>query len=389
MRRRLAAGLLTAAVALPLLVGCSSDSLAPGTVDLACPTVPGGPVTLAVGARANSPAPLLPPAIVDLMREAAKQNHAVSVIRVDGAPTVAFQGTFKSDAANDVARSNELEAFITQTTTYISSLKPKTAEADVLAALSEAARITPTGGTVVLIDSGLQTTGQLRFQDPGAFGADPAEFVDYLRKRSLLPQLENRAVVLIGLGNTAEPQAALDGSQRSRVTAIWQTVAQEAGASCVQVIDTAASRTSVQTDVPVTPVSLPTVPPFQACGETVLHEDTVGFLPDQAVFRDPATARRTIQDLATVVMNGRQAITLIGTTATAGTSEASRKQLAQRRAEAVKSVLVELGIAPDRITTIGAGTEWPGRVNDIAPDGSLIPTAAAQNRAVVVQLTCS
>jgi OOP family OmpA-OmpF porin len=145
----------------------------------------------------------------------------------------------------------------------------------------------------------------------------------------------------------------------------------------------------VQTDVPVTPVSLPTVPPFQACGETVLHEDTVGFLPDQAVFRDPATARRTIQDLATVVMNGRQAITLIGTTATAGTSEASRKQLAQRRAEAVKSVLVELGIAPDRITTIGAGTEWPGRVNDIAPDGSLIPTAAAQNRAVVVQLTCS
>jgi hypothetical protein len=37
---------------------------------------------------------------------------------------------------------------------------------------------------------------------------------------------------------------------------------------------------------------------------------------------------------------------------------------------------------------VGAGTSWPGRVNDIAPDGSLIPTAAELNRSVIVQLSC-
>jgi outer membrane protein OmpA-like peptidoglycan-associated protein len=391
MRFRSRLGLALGAVlaVLPLAAACSNGTFAPEDVDLACPTQPGGPVTLAVGARANSAAPVLPPAIGDLMREAAKQSHAVSLVRVDGSPTVSFQGTFGTDAANDVARNQELEMFIQDVEARVAALLPKTPEADVLAALGEAARITPEGGTVVLVDSGLQTTGQIRFQDPGTFGADPNEFVAYLQARSLMPSLTGRSVVLIGLGNTAEPQAALDPSLRTRVTALWQTVVSSAGAACVEIIDTAASRTSVTTDVPVTPVALPTVPPFQPCGETVLRDgDTVGFLPDQAIFRDPAAARATLQDLATLVINGRQNVELIGTTAMAGPSEEGRIVLSNQRAEAVKGVLVELGVPADRITTRGVGATWPDRIPDIAPDGSLIPTAAAQNRSVIVRLSC-
>lgn len=387
MRRRWV-GAVAALVMVPALVACS-DGFRPGAVDLACPAQPGGPVTLAVGARANSPAPVLQPAIVDLMREAAKKSQAISVVRVDGSPTVPFQGTFSSDAANDVARSNELTQFITAVQQRISTLLPAAPEADVLGALGEAARITPEGGTVVLIDSGLQTTGQIRFQDPGTFGADPAEFVTYLQQRSLMPNLSGRAVVLVGLGNTAEPQQQLDASLRSRVTSLWQAVVSAAGASCVQVLDTAAGRTSVTTDVPVTPVALPTVDPFQPCGETVLHDgDTVGFIGDQANFRDPAAARATLQKLADLLIGGHQQVTLIGTTAKAGNDESSRVRLSERRAEAVKQVLVELGVPAERITTKGVGTQWPDRVNDIAPDGSLIPWAAALNRSVVVQLSC-
>jgi OOP family OmpA-OmpF porin len=332
---------------------------------------------------------VLPPAVVGLMREAAKQSHTISLVRVDGSPTVAFQGTFQTEAANDVARRSELDAFLRQTQDRVDKLRPKTAEADVLAALNEAARITPEGGTVVLVDSGLQTAGQLRFQDPGTFGADANEVVEYLSKRSLMPKLAGRSVVLVALGNTADPQQALDPSLRTKVTALWQTIVAAADASCVEILDTAASRTSVTTDVPVTAVAVPTVPPFQPCGETVLRDgDTVGFLPDQAVFRDPAAARKTLQDLASLVINGRQRVELIGTTAMAGPSEAGRIELSERRAAAVKDVLVELGVPGDRITTRGVGATWPDRVNDIAPDGSLIPTAAALNRSVIVRLSC-
>jgi outer membrane protein OmpA-like peptidoglycan-associated protein len=373
---------------LPMLAACSEGAFSPGEVDLTCPTQPGGPVTLAVGARANSPAPVVPPAIADLMREAAKKSQAISLVRVDGSPSVPFQGTFASDAANDVARNNELEQFITGVQGRISALLPAQPEADVLKALGESARITPEGGTVVLLDSGLQTTGQIRFQDPGAFGSDPAEFVQYLQGRGLMPQLTGRAVVLVGLGNTAEPQAALDTSLRTRVTDLWRSVVTAAGASCVQVIDTAAGRSSVNTDIPVTPVALPTVPPFQPCGDTVLSDNTVGFVGDQAVFRDPTAARTTLQALADLLISGRQLVELIGTTAAAGNNEASRVQLSQRRAEAVKQVLVEFGVPAERITTRGVGTSWPDRVPDVAPDGSLIPWAAALNRSVIVRLSC-
>jgi outer membrane protein OmpA-like peptidoglycan-associated protein len=384
-------GLAVAALlaVLPLAAACSDGTFPAESVDIGCPSAAGGPVTLAVGARANSPTPVLPPAVVGLMREAAKQSHTISLVRVDGSPTVAFQGTFRTEAANDVARRSELDAFLRQTEDRITKLQPKTAEADVLAALNEAARITPEGGTVVIVDSGLQTTGQVRFQDPGTFGADPKEVVDYLQKRSLMPKLVGRSVVLVGLGNTADPQQALDPSLRTKVTALWQTIVASADASCVEIIDTAASRTSVTTNVPVTAVAVPAVPPFQPCGETVLRDgDTVGFLPDQAVFRDPAAARKTLQDLASLVINGRQRIELIGTTAKAGPTEQGRIELSLRRADAVKGVLVELGVVGDRITTRGVGATWPDRVNDIAPDGSLIPTAAALNRSVIVRLSC-
>src|SRR5690242_8728528 len=108
MRRRIGVIVAAALAALPMLAACSNGAFTPQAVDLTCPAQAGGPVTLAVGARANSPAPVVPPAVVDLMREAAKQSKAISVVRVDGSPTTSFQGTFSSDAANDVARNNEL-----------------------------------------------------------------------------------------------------------------------------------------------------------------------------------------------------------------------------------------------------------------------------------------
>ena len=141
--------------------------------------------------------------------------------------------------------------------------------------------------------------------------------------------------------------------------------------------------------MPVTVVPVPAVAPFAPCGTTVLRDgDSVGFLPDQAQFRDPAAARKTIQDLASLVIKGRQRVDLVGTTSSAGTSEQGRVELSRQRADAVKSVLIELGVPADRITTKGVGSKWPERVNDRAPDGSLIPTAAARNRSVVVRLSC-
>ena len=392
--RRLRHGIVVAACVLWTATGCGTDPFIPEQVSLPCPANSGGPLTLVVGARANSPEPTLPPEIQGLVREAAKQSSRIQIVRVDGEPTVAVDATFRTNAQNDPLRRRHLDTFVSQTLAAAAGLKPKKGEADVQGALTVAARATPDGGTVVLLDSGLSTTGQLSFLGGAMFGVDPAEAVKYLQDQQLMPDLTGRSVVLVGMGNTANPQPALDENLRSRVTALWHTITTKANAACVHDLDTVAGRTSVDTTVPVTVVSLPPRPSFKPCGTTILADsDTVGFRPDQAVFRDPAAARATLEGLADQLRKGTQLAKLTGTTssgptAIGGNSEAARITLSLQRARAVKDVLISLGVPADRLTTEGAGSHWPNRVNDRGPDGNLLPGPAAQNRSVVVELIC-
>ena len=112
------------------------------------------------------------------------------------------------------------------------------------------------------------------------------------------------------------------------------------------------------------------------------------FVTTTSVLGEDSLFGMTLQELAEVIIAQRLQVHLIGTTAMAGDSEEGRKLLSERRANAVKAVLVELGVPAESITTEGVGATWPDRVPDIAPDGSLIPWAAAQNRSVIVQLSC-
>ncbi|MDQ5855064.1 MAG: OmpA family protein [Actinomycetota bacterium] len=101
----------------------------------------------------------------------------------------------------------------------------------------------------------------------------------------------------------------------------------------------------------------------------VQRDGTVGFVPDQAVFRDPGQARAVLTDYAREIANGRRAL-LTGTTASAGTSE-YRLRLSQQRADAVRDLLVSLGAPADRIGTQGLGSDFPGYVKDRDPQGNV------------------
>jgi len=62
-------------------------------------------------------------------------------------------------------------------------------------------------------------------------------------------------------------------------------------------------------------------------------------------------------------------------------------QALARRADAVKAVLVQLGVAAGRIATVGDGSHLPGRVNDRGPHGQLLVGPAILDRKVVAKLT--
>lgn len=389
MKYRIRGLLAASTMAAGSFVSCDGDGVfPPEPVAIECPAEAGQAVTLVVGARANSPAPGLPDEVEGLVREAAKNSKKVQVVRVDGEPTVALTAAFKTDGQNATIRDRDLRSFLDQADGFVKTLKPKQPQADVLTALTVAARTTPENGTVVLMDSGIPTTGPLSFTNSEMFTARPKDVVEFLASEKLMPDLDKRSVVLVGLGDTADPQPSLPENLHKQVTELWTTIADEAGAKCVHALKPAASRTSVPTDVPVTVVALPKPPVFPECGTTVLTDNSpVGFTVDTADFRDPPGAKATLKQLANRMAGHSQRVQLIGTTSSEG-STASNQDLSELRAEAVKAVLIDLGVARSRISASGAGERYPGRVRDTTPEGALIPSAAVRNRSVVVKLSC-
>jgi OmpA-OmpF porin, OOP family len=394
--RRLLSGLAVAVTA-ATVTGCHHPEPSPDPAPAgSCATT--GNLALAVGARANSPAPVrdeggrpeLPRTVEDLLVGVAQRGGQLSVVRVDGRPASVLTDAFETDGKTEVKQGVDRRRWLSRMRTAIGGVRATAPEADVLAALTLAAREARPGGTVVLQDSGLQTLDPLDFRQQ-LLTAEPTELVAYLRSRRLLPDLAGRTLVLVGVGDTVAPQLPLDEAQRHTLVDLWSAVGKAAGA-CVTVSDEVSSVAAV-TGVPAVspvPVARTRTPDVRPCRDTVLPDSgTVGFVPDRAVYRDPAGARRTLQGIATQIVEGDLAVSLIGTTATSG-SEAGRIALSRQRADQVRVTLVELGVPPARIVEVrGVGTHWRTHVPDLAPDGrTLLPGPAAANRSVVIRAGC-
>ncbi|HEU0089003.1 MAG TPA: OmpA family protein [Pseudonocardiaceae bacterium] len=347
---------------------------------------PPGALAVIVGAHANMVPPSLVPAVRAEIDTASDLGSPVTVIVPDATPT--------ASATLDLAVPNNNPLYkrdqITQLNNVLDTARADTPEVDLLAALGLAARsVADAVGpkTIIVIDSGLQTSGALRFQDQdGALlNANPGEVVDLLRRTQQLPNLTGMRVVLTGLGDTAAPQPTLPQPARAVLVALWQAIVEAAGGSAeIQEAPLPSTRTLPGLPpVSVVPVALRSIGPLPSV--TVLREGTVGFLPDQAVFRDPGQARSVLADYAREIANGKRAV-LTGTTASVG-DLAGRLRLSRERANAVRDLLISLGAPADRIEARGVGSDFPGYLPDRDAQGNLDPLAAAQNRQVILELT--
>ncbi|MGH3904732.1 MAG: OmpA family protein [Pseudonocardiaceae bacterium] len=345
-----------------------------------------GALAVIVGAHSNMVAPSLITAVRDEIDTASDLGSPATVIVPDGTPT--------ASAALELATPNDNPLYqqdqVNQLNTLIDSTRADSPEVDLLSAIALAARsVTDAVGpqTIIVIDSGLQTTGALRFQDQDSalLNANPSEVVDLLRRTQQLPDLSGIRVVFTGLGDTAPPQQPLPQPARAVLVELWKTIVEAAGGTA-EIIQAPLPNTRTLEGLPpvaVVPVAVRSIGPVPSV--TVLRDGTVGFLPDQAVFRDPGAARTVLSDYARAIQNGKQAL-LTGTTASAGTKE-GRLALSRDRANAVRELLISLGAPADRIEARGLGSDFPGYVTDRDAQGNLDPLQAAQNRQVIIELT--
>lgn len=386
---RFSAAVLAATAAMAV-TGCSDDSAAT-TAAVGCLVATTGDVAVVASGRQNSPAPRLDGPARAVVSAALDAGGTVYVINLDGRPDLAAKFTATELPANS-SRVEALDALTNQIAGQLASLRADDPEIDVLAGLNLGAEhVRASKGTVVLLDSGLSTVAPADFTQPGVLVSDPDDLPRFLTDSGQGVDLTDVGIGYVNLGVVAAPQEALTAAMVDNLRAIYTQLAASSGARCSEHLVTPTAAAGVDSAQPVSLVPVPPATSFTAATDgfrepVVLDATTVHFQPNTAEFAYPLTAVDAV--LAPIVeylaASPGVRVTITGTCASGsglGTGP-DPIDLSEDRAAAIAARLIAAGIAADRLTIDGVGTNFAEFIPDIDADGRLLPGPAAQNRTV-------
>lgn len=346
-------------------------------------------LAIVVGGRSNSAPAGLVEDVVRIVLDALARDTACTIVSADGRPAVVDAFRLRSTAQNTLTVQREQRVTLDRVGSAIDGVRAAVAEVDQLAALTLAARAVagaPGLRRVVMLDSGVQTAGAMRFQDGGVLDAVAPELADRLADDRALPDLRRVEVCLVGIGDVLAPQEPIGEPGRQSLLAIWSELLTRAG-GVVDVVETPVPTRAVPTGLPPVTVMAVAVapPPGSALTEPVrLGDSAVGFLPDSADLRDLLAAQAVLAPYVDALRGSRQRVRLTGTTSSAGAAD-GRIALSLARAEVVRGILVSGGIDAATIEVRGLGDSFPGFVPDRDARGRLDPVLAARNRQVFIE----
>ncbi len=368
-----------------------------------------GPQALSIvlGAHANNMGLNLNNLVVqDTVSTAVKSNGYVSVVCIDGDPDLLAANLYEipEQYANSNKKKLEADALLKANNmlSELETVKADDPESDVLGSLRLAVRsladISGMEKSILVIDSGLSTTGVMDFNS-NLILADPEDLANMLDERSAIPNFEGITVIWLQMGDTAAPQEPLTDAQRENLTAIWKAVIEKTGGTFI-CSEAPANKANKDSEYPVvSPVSLPSEAPIaydpvmvEEAAESVddelfqepqfLSEEQVKFIGDSDQYIDAAQAEEAIRPVVQYMEeHSDMRLLLIGTTAGDETSEFSLN-LSKARAETVKATLISMGINSDRIDTLGLGSNDPWHIYGVGT--AMDDPLASANRKVVL-----
>lgn len=236
---------------------------------------------------------------------------------------------------------------------------------------------------LVIVDSGLSTTGYLDFTE-GILNADTEEIVAELKSGKAIPDFAGTDIVWMYCGDTAEPQKSLSEAQKAKLREIYAAIFEAGNA------DSYTFRDEAPTSEPYT--GLPYVTEVEAEGRSIevetmssvrLDPGKVRFVGDSDEFIDEKVAREEIKKAADQLLKYPDSIAyVVGGTAGADGDSDYCKNLSEARARAVVNVLEGYGIPAGRLIPAGLGGRTPWHVDDTDSDGKMIESIAQGNRSV-------
>lgn len=339
--------------------------------------------------------------LVDSARDAFISGGNITVIGVDGDPSVEFDsnendmlklpGNFASLTKKKKEQISEKKA--RKLLDMIERMNADDAEVDYFEALHVAEAIFNTSDRpnkkMIIYGSLLNTTGILNFaENPSLLQGDPDEIVKILKSNSALPKLSGVTVEIWGAGQTTSPQQELSYEQRDVIKNEYQAIFEASGIEKENIyFSTVASgkKFKLKNYESLPEVTLIRVGDHKISfqGFTKFSEDTgVKFKGDLAKLENPTAAKLALDPIYQYLKNSQNKILICGTTATGNASFC--KALSQDRAETIRDLLVDMGAKKEQISCLGLGCNNPWHVEDTDKDGHLIEDNAKQNRTVYI-----
>ena len=251
---------------------------------------------------------------------------------------------------------------------------------------------------MVILDSCLSTTGALDFTQSSLDGISADDIIRQLRDIGELPDMSTiDEVTVYTCGDTAGKQPTLTESNRETLKDVWSSLFSACGVTANMkddlplsaVYDTDAlpgvSTVAVEQDSVSISSEEETGEVLQTGVVISFDETSVSFRPGTAELADSDTAHKSLEYVTGfLTSHPNYELLICGTTACWG-GEAYCRDLSVRRAEAVRGLLIESGIAEDRLCVAGVGYSFSDfYTHDLTENGDLDESIAPRNRTVKI-----
>ena len=354
-----------------------------------------------VGRHANAQPPAINESTIESSVQSAIENNTLlSVIELDGSPSVEKDNRFTFNLKKNVS-STIKKKYVSKMTNKViecfENLTPKVAEVDILKAIEIAANElnssdanTDYAKHIVVYSTGVQTTGLIdmtKFNILSSSKETVNEVVEQLSAKQALPNLDGITIDWYNLNQVSGEQKELTAEMKANNEYLWETLIAKAGGKVDFKSDnaTATDMTNYDVVVSVVPViedSL-NIEEYNKDSSVVFTTDEIAFKSDSVEFVDEEQASQAVTKIINYMINNKDYNLLLAASTATVPPQNKCESFSKKRAEAVKSLIISRSdIDSSRITTIGMGYENPYHVLDTNKNGSLIEEKAKQNRAV-------
>jgi outer membrane protein OmpA-like peptidoglycan-associated protein len=345
---------------------------------------------IAASGTANEPRPGLPGDITQELRSAGQSSTAATAYvlnpGIGGATAISLTPRLANGQVdNGPTRDSALTTSIARVQHDLAGERAH-GPFDLLTTLAAATRAVPAPATLIVVSSGLSTSGGLDFRQAGWY-ASPSSLATHLKAQHLLPSLAGYHVVFTGLGIVDGRQALLPLPAQRIVKNYWMAICNAASAASCRVDNS--SRPALPS---ISKIPVPEVPVLPVRSYRGPHHSIRKSLPDALLFAfDSATllpsADSILQPLVKWAQRKHLLVSIKGSASPDGGTTTYNIALSQHRAQAVRDRMISLGLPAawiTKVTGVGTAGDRPGAC---LVRGHLDETICAHLRRVIITLT--